>query len=295
MLPISRILVPTDFSDRCRGILQYVKALAQKHGAEVILLHAVDPFYTIPPTGFSAAVVIPVSPSVIAEREKLLDEFGISELEGLQVQRIVQKGDAASEINAFAQAENVSLIAMPTRGYGALRRLLLGSVTSKVLHDTACPVLTGVHAEDLPALRAVRFSKVLCAIDLGPQSEDVLAWASQFAADFKATLGIVHSIAPLDAGFPYAPSPEFRLELEAGARKEIERLQIATKTEAAASHILGGEPGRAVSALAESSGADLLVIGRGPADPSSPRFSGARLPRNAYAIIRQSPCPVISI
>lgn len=295
MLAISRILVPTDFSERCRGMLPYVKALAQRHGAEVILLHVVDPFYTIPPTGFSAPVVIPVSPSAIAERENLLNEFGTSELDGLQVRRFVQKGDAAIEIGAVAQVESVSMIAMPTHGYGALRRLLLGSVTSKVLHDAACPVLTGVHAEALPALQAVRISKVLCAIDLGPQSEDVLAWAARLAADFQAKLSIVHSIAPLDAGFPYAPSPQFRLELEESARKEMERLQNATRTEAATSHILGGEPARAVSALAESSGADLLVIGRGPDDPSSPRFSGARLPRNAYAIIRESPCPVISI
>ena len=168
MLPISRILAPTDFSDRCRGMLPYVKAVAQKHDAEVILLHAIDPFFTIPPTGFSAPVVIPISPSVIAERENRLDEFAISELDGVKVRRIVQKGDAAIEIGSVAQVESVSLIAMPTHGYGALRRLLLGSVTSKVLHDAACPVLTGVHSEDLPALRAVQFSKVLCAIDLGP-------------------------------------------------------------------------------------------------------------------------------
>jgi nucleotide-binding universal stress UspA family protein len=276
-------------------MLPYVKALAQKHGAEVILLHVVDPFYTIPPTGFSAPVVIPVSPSVIAEREKLLGEFATAELEGVRVQRLVQKGDAASEIISAAQSEGASLIAMPTHGYGALRRLLIGSVTSKVLHDAACPVLTGVHSDEAPAMREVRVTKVLCGIDLGPQSENVLAWASQLAADFQATLAIVHSIAPLDAGFPYSPSPGFRLELEEMARKQVEQLQIATQTESAATHVLGGEAARTVSALAKSSGADLLVIGRGPLDPSSPRFSGARLPQNAYAIIRQSPCPVISV
>ena len=116
MLPISRILAPTDFSDRCRGILPYVRAVARKHGAEVILLHAVDPFYTIPPTAFSAPVVIPVSPSVIAEREHLMGEFAVSELKGLKVQRFVHRGDAVSEIVSFAQAEKVSLIAMPTHG-----------------------------------------------------------------------------------------------------------------------------------------------------------------------------------
>ncbi len=58
-----------------------MKAVAQKHRVEVILLHSVDPFYTIPPTGFSAPVVIPVSDAAIADREKLMGVFGGSELE----------------------------------------------------------------------------------------------------------------------------------------------------------------------------------------------------------------------
>ena len=293
MLPISRILVPTDFSDRCRGMLPHVKTLAERYGAGVILLHVVDPFYTIPPTGFSAPVVIPVSESVIAEREKLLHEFGAEELKGVKLRRYVQRGDAASEIGSVAETDNVSLIAMPTHGYGPLRQLLIGSVTSKVLHDIPCPVLTGVHTSKVSG--EPRFANILCAIDLGLQSESVLNYALLLATDFQAKLSIVHSIAPLDAGLPYQPSIEFRMELESVARKEMERLQNATKTESAESHILGGDPARTVCSLAESSKADLLIIGRGPEDPASDRFSGARLPRNAYAIIRQSPCPVISV
>lgn len=290
MLPITRILAPTVFSDRCRSMLPYVRAMAEKHGAEVILLHVVDPFYTIPPTAFSAPVVIPVSPKVVEEREKLLEEYGVAELQGLKVQRYVLRGDSVSQIVSHAETEKISLIAMPTHGYGALRRLLIGSVTSKVLHDVACPVLTGVHAEHPPATGAVPFAKVLCAVDLGPQSEEVLGWAAQFAADYGAKLVIVHSIASLDEGYPFIASLQFRMELETAARKELERLQAATKTETVAAHIVGGEPATAVRTQAESSGADLLIVGRGPKEPD-----GGRLPRNAYAIIRQSPCPVISV
>lgn len=293
MLPISQILVPTDFSDRCRGMLPHVKSLAERYGAGVILLHVVDPFYTIPPTGFSAPVVIPVSESVIAEREKLLHEFGAAELKGVKLRRYVQKGDAASEIGSVAATDNISLIAMPTHGYGPLRQLLIGSVTSKVLHDIPRPVLTGVHGAK--SAGEPRFTNILCAIDLGPQSKSVLNYASQFAEDFQAKLSIVHSIAPLDAGLPYRPSIEFRMELESVARKEMERLQSATKTESAESHLLGGDPAKSVCSLAQSSNADLLIIGRGPEDKSKERSSGARLPQNAYAIIRQSPCPVISV
>jgi len=290
MLPISRILVPVDFSDRCLGMMPYVKAIAARYSAEVALLHVVDPFYNIPATGLSGPVMIPISPSVLGERAKQMDQFAVAELEGLRVRRLVYEGDPVSQIVSFAQAEGAPLIAMPTRGYGVLRRFLIGSVTSKILHDTACPVLTGVHTENLPASGAVRFSNILCAIDLGPQSQEILAWASQLATDFHAKLGIVHSITSLDPGLPFVSTLQFRMELETVARQDVEKLQITVGAESATVHVAGGEPAKAVSTLAESIRADLLVIGRGPQDGST-----GRLPTNAYAIIRQSPCPVISV
>ena len=57
------------------------------------------------------------------------------------------QGDAATEIVQFAMRENVDLIAMPTRGCGVFRKMLLGSVTAKVLHDASCPVWTSSHTE----------------------------------------------------------------------------------------------------------------------------------------------------
>lgn len=289
MLPISRILVPVDFSDRCLGMMPYVKAIAARYVAEVDLLHIVDPFYTIPATALSGPVMIPISPSVLVEREKQMENFAVSELQGLNVGRLIYEGDPVSQILSLAQTGG-ALIVMPTHGYGVLRQFLIGSATSKILHDAACPVLTGVHTTNLPTLSAARISNILCAIDLGPQSEGVLKWASQLAADFDAKLGIVHSIASLDSGFTVSSAPQFRMELEAAVRRGIEKCQVAAGAEFATVHIQDGEAAKSVSSLAASVRADLLVIGRGPQD----RLIG-RLPANAYAIIRQSPCPVISI
>jgi hypothetical protein len=117
----------------------------------------------------------------------------------------VYEGDPVSQIVSFAQAEGAPLIAMSTRGSGVLRRFLIGSVTSKILHDTACPVLTGVPTENLPACRDVSLSNIPCAIDLGPQRQEILAWTSQLATDFHAMLSIVHTITSLDPGLPFVP------------------------------------------------------------------------------------------
>lgn len=289
-LPISRILVPVDFSEQCLGMTSFVKTLAVHYSAKVTLLHVVDPFYTIPATGLSGPVLIPVSSSAIAEREKRMSEFAVAELDGVSVRRLVYEGDPVSQIVSLAESEGFQLIAMPTHGYGVLRQFLIGSVTSKVLHDTACSVMTGVHMEPLPAARAVKFAKILCAVDLGPQSQEIVEWATRLAADLHAQLGIMHAIASAEPGLPLRSSPQFRMELENLAWQKLQKIQVAAGAAAATVHIEAGDAARAVCSFAASSGADLLIIGR--------RERGGeigRLPANAYAIIRQSPCPVISI
>jgi nucleotide-binding universal stress UspA family protein len=264
MLPLSRILLPMDFSDRCLVMLPYAQAVAAKYDAELILLHV--------------------------ENDNELAKAGRDQLQGFDVRRVLYDDDPADVIVGFAKSEKIDLIAMPTHGYGAFRRFLIGSVTAKVLHDATCPVLTGVHPEEQPAADLAKFSNILCAVDLGPQSADVLKWASQLAIDFQGQLGIVHAVPPLSPGLELLFSGDWRAEAANMARKDVETLLSAIRPAAATVYIEEGEAPKTVCSFAKSVGTDLLVIGRGPRD----RMDG-RLTTHAYAIIRQSPCPVISI
>jgi len=264
MFPISRILLPMDFSDRCLVMLPYVQAIAARFDAELTLLHV--------------------------ENDNELAKAGGDQLQEFDVRRVLYDGDPADAIVEFVKSEKIDLIAMPTHGYGTFRRFLIGSVTAKVLHDVTCPVLTGVHLEEEPAANLAKFSNILCAIDLGPQSATVLKWASQLAADFQGQFGVVHAVPPLSPGLELLFSDNWRAEVANMARKDIETLLGAIKPAAAGIYIQEGEAPKAVCSFAKSLGADLLVIGRDPKD----RMAG-RLTTHAYAIIRQSPCPVISI
>lgn len=264
MLPISRILLPMDFSDRCIEMLPYAKAVAAEFDAELILLHV--------------------------EKDEELAKAGKSRLPDINVRRVLYEGDPAEIIIGFAKSERIDLIVMPTHGYSVFRRFLIGSVTAKVLHDVACPVLTGVHMEEHAAAKPAKFSEILCAIDLGPQSPDALKWASQLAADLQAQLGIVHAVPPLGPGGDLPFSGEWRTEVTNRARRAVETLLGAAGGTAATVYIQEGEPAKIVCSLAKEAGAELLVIGRGPHDRM-----GGRLTTNNYAIIRESPCPVISI
>jgi nucleotide-binding universal stress UspA family protein len=253
-----------DFSDRCLIMLPYVQAMAAKYDAELILLHV--------------------------ERDNELAKAGTDQLKDFDVRRVLYDGDPADVIAGFVKSEKIDLIAMPTRGYGAFRRLLIGSVTAKVLHDVDCPVLTGVHMEEQPAANLAKCSNVLSAIDFGPQSATVLKWASQLAADFQGQFGVVHAVPVLSPGLELLFSNNWRPEVANMARKDVETLLGAIKPAPVAIDIQEGEAPKTVCSFAKQVGADLLVIGRGPKD----RMAG-RLTTHAYAIIRQSPCPVISI
>jgi nucleotide-binding universal stress UspA family protein len=256
--------MPVDFSDRCMGMLPYAKAVAAKYNAELILLHI--------------------------ETDKELAKIGLDRFADLNVRRVLSDADPSEIITEFAKSEKIDLIAMPTRGYGLFRRFLIGSVTAKVLHDVTCPVLTGVHMESQAAASAAKFSNVLCAVDLGPQSGDALKWASQFATDFHGQLSVVHTVPMLTYGDDILYVADWMVELRNVGRQNVEKLLGSTGVTAAAVHIQEGDPAAEVCSLAERMKADLLVIGRGPQDGKY-----GRLTTHAYGIIRQSPCPVISI
>jgi nucleotide-binding universal stress UspA family protein len=94
----------------------------------------------------------------------------------------------------FAHNEHFDLIVMPTHGYGAFRRFILGSNTAKVLHDADSPVWTGVRLADAPAAPSISIHNILFAVDLGPQSAKPLAWAATMSREFGAKLTLMHSM-----------------------------------------------------------------------------------------------------
>ena len=292
MSKISRILVPVEFSPRCRGAVQYAEALSCHFHCEIVLLHVVIPplanFSSFEAMAYSSAADL--GREIAAQRTAELEAFPCATPEDTAVRRFVLEGDPTQTIVEFAASEKCDLIVMPTHGYGPFRRFLLGSVTAKVLHDATCPVLTGPHMELAPDYSTVHFRNIVCAIDLGLHSREVLCWAAGFAWDYGAHLTIVHAI-PASAtrlgGFYF--DPDWRTQLTRTAAERITSFREEIGIEASVA-IEAGEAPVVVTSAAEAISADLLVIGRG----STPRAHG-HLPTHAYAIVRGAACPVMTI
>jgi len=290
MLP--RILVPVEFSPRCHGAAQYGEALARHFHGEVILLHVVIPpfaqFGSLEAMAFSNAESM--IEELVSQRTAALDAFPGQEPADVPFRRVVLEGDPAQAIADYASAENVTMIVMPTHGYGPFRRFLLGSVTAKVLHDAHCPVWTGPHMEQAPDYSAIRFRRILCAVDLGLQTRQVMCWGATFAKEEGAELIVVYAIPPSATrmgGFYF--DPDWRIEITHQARERIEFLMSDMQINGTV-RIEQGEVAECVDQVAAEIHADAVVVGRGRAGGML-----GRLPTNAYAIIRRAPCPVVAI
>jgi nucleotide-binding universal stress UspA family protein len=292
MFSLAKILLPVDFSDRSAGAARYAVQLASHFQSEITLLHVLSSIAP-PPHEYPELYVGAVPADFLEERRarsaRDLDNFLTNELSYPLLSRVLVEGDPAQQITDCAHSGHFDVILMPTHGHGPFRRLLLGSVTAKVLHDAACPVWTSVHADSLPSFGAYQPKYVLCAIDLGPESAVELEWAAGFCAAFKAQLGIVHVVSLDPRTEAYYFSPEWRGQILDNARSEIDQLQAAAGTKAEVQLELG-DVRKAVCNAAKRVHADLLVTGRGGA-----AGIGGRLASHTYSIIRDSPCPVVSV
>lgn len=278
MFPPKRILFPVDFSERCSDAARMVETFAGHFQAELTLLYSLEPL-TYNDIPFDASAMT---------REQL-DRYLVEELKHFDVNRVLLHGEPASKIAEYAHAHSFDLIMLPTHGYGPFRRLMLGSVTAKVLHDADCPVWTGVHMEQVPRLEDIAFRKIVCAIDLGEQSCPTLRWAKEFAAEFGAGLTVVHAVPEAKDAASFSANEPAKDKLIRQATEKIAAIKDCVGSAADIS-IIADEVAYGVCGCAGREKADLLVIGRSVAQGVL-----GRLRTNAYSIIRQSPCPVVSV
>jgi nucleotide-binding universal stress UspA family protein len=287
MNSLTKILLPVDFSERSALAVHYARDLALHFRSELILAHVLPPLHSEFGIEITGSMLVDVYRSRTDQAERDLNAFELDALTSLSVRRVLLHGDPASKIVELAHQERVDLIAMPTHGYGQFRRFILGSNTAKVLHDADCPVWTGVHIEEAPPMTAP-FAKILCAVDLGPQSARTLAWASWLQREFHGHLTLIHAIAAHAEALD-EPDLSWRTGIREIAEEELLRLQRETGAEADLL-LEAGEPTRIICSAASRVGAGTVIIGRGSAAGNF-----GRLRTNSYAIIRQSPCPVVSV
>ncbi len=152
--PIRRILVATDFSEVADEALSDAGVLAEKLGAELVLVHAhtsiSDPaFGDLPPEMRTYAEGLRSRlQRETADATALLAARALRLPEGVRVQTKMLVGRPGDAIVDEARQCAAGLVVLGTHGRGAVGRAILGSVAHEVLRAAPCPVLLiGPHAE----------------------------------------------------------------------------------------------------------------------------------------------------
>jgi len=284
MLPIRHILFPYDFSDQCAAAVPFVRSFAERFKCKVTLVGVLPPIWDL-----GAGDPHPAHAGDTAAFQDKVQRALTKELDGLQVDRVARRGDPGSIITDYAHSSGVDLIMMPTHGMGPFRALLVGSVTAKVLHDTRCPIWTSPHVEEPLIQEHNPCRNILCAMDTTENSVRVVRWAEQLARSWGADLRVVHAV-PSVTDWPALRSErELQESVREDAEKEIREVLRSAHLDLPLRAIVGS-PSSVIREEALRDAADILVIGRGVLGETF-----GRLRTHVMSIIRESPCPVISV
>lgn len=181
--PIRHLLCPVDLSELAGEELRYAAALRSAMNCELTTLYV------------RPASSKPRSTGNAADSHLTLEAFASNVIgHERSIPLLEQGGDPVREILNAAVAVGADVIVMGTHGRTGLQRLLLGSVTERVVRRSPVPVLTVSLHGRTNAQRPFRLATVLCAVDLSEPSEHAVQYAAFIAAAAGARLVLAHSL-----------------------------------------------------------------------------------------------------
>ena len=287
MLPFRKILFPVDYSEPCQAVVPYVKDMRRHFSAELTLVHAYGPTAVF--ADHEIALTDPTLPEKVQfNQDRRLCEFAQELFLGEHVELIAELGEAGSVIDDVARREGADLIMLATRGHGPLRRFLLGSVTAKVLHDLSAAVWTGIGSALTGHTPSIPYMSIVCALDFSNEAEAVLRAATALACTYRAQLSILH-VVETPVASPEVDVGPIKKELIEAAHFNLRELKGKLDVEAPYT-VLDTNVAEGVRQEVLRRNADLVVTGRGHSQATF-----ARMWSHLFPIVREAPCPVLSI
>ncbi len=189
------ILCPTDFSEPATLALYYGRRLTDCFDARLVVLYA-DPFS--PPPYFTSTDLEDLAKTIEyskgAAREYLARYVGEHLGRSSKVEIAVAENQTVPAILLTAEEKKADMIVMGTHGRSGINRLVLGSVTEKVLHQTDRPVLTVRGKDGTAEFSAVSIQHVLCPVNYTEVARQALEYAVGISKCFEAELLVLHVI-----------------------------------------------------------------------------------------------------
>jgi len=267
-MSLSRILVPIDFSEPSELATRFALALAQRHEAEVLLLHVDE----LPE--YASRMEERMGPEVwegylhgrnTAVRQRLEQFTEALPSFGGRLNRSVARGEAAASINAFADAQHATLVVVAPSGAGSGKHFLTGSVSMQVAAHCTSPVLVIRPDPALMAPTGAVFHRplLLLAGAAGPEAVD-LEWLARLVIP-NAEVDVVGRGSEAPAAHVALPGDEDYLGETAHSRKKlVGKLLRALEQQGFKPHDRTTPGDIATIALETQAGNDndLIIVGR---------------------------------
>jgi nucleotide-binding universal stress UspA family protein len=210
---------------------------------------------------------------------------------------MVKVGVIKDELLAIIKDENIDLVVMGTNGRNAFERLLLGSVTERMLRKLPVPILTVSHLDPTMELRntePVPLRKILYATDLSDGSEVGMKVSLDLARRTGARLTVLHVLDPIP---PYwGDMGTLVVESEDRRREALNRLRlsipgIGSQGVEVTPMMIEGDPSREILRVADEEKMNLIVLNL----EGKTLVERAVLGATAERVIRAAHVPVLSI
>ena len=293
MLEIRRILCPIDFSDASRHALAHAVTIARWYESSITALHVRSaPLFVNPPIIMAAApeTVIAGVTDLPRLESQLREWLAPAAAAGITTEALVGDGPPAGRILDHAARMPADLVVIGSHGRAGVERLILGSVTEKIVRQAPCPVMTVPPAA--AATSKLPFTHLLCPIDFSRSSLAALDFALSIAQESEARLTLLGVFEWTEARHA-GDTPAFRERWQAETRRELnalvsEEVRNWCSVEAVAAF---GHAADQILKLALADHADLIVMGVQGRTALDMALFGS----TTNHVVRQASCPVLTL
>jgi len=296
MLDIRRILCPVDFSEASKHALDHAVMIAGWYRARITALHVRHPAFLVEPPILFAEVGA-TSMGTLEEVETRLHQW-LSPVRAAGIASEVMALDGnnpAARITEIAQRIEADLIVLGTHGRSGFERLLLGSVTEKVVRTVQCPVITvpppSVATSTLP------FKRVICGVDFSEPSMAALRFAMSLAKESNSSITLLHVLEFPPATDLLSTMPFDMANYRVAVQEDATRRLVDLLTEDVRTwcqpetRIAHGKPYEEILGAATECRADLIVLGVHGRNGLDLMLFGS----TTNQVMRRATCPVLTV
>ncbi len=286
------ILVPVDFSDITDAVIESAEFIASSFNSNIYILFVIEHLSPLVYVKNLEIFFEPDEEEILSLAEDKIKEEALENLrnyqkkledKGIKTKIVVETGDVVETILDFSEENNIDLIIIGSHRKGLMDKLILGTVSEKIISKASKSVLV-IKGSPLTKIR-----KILCGYDFLPNSKEALETAKILAKKFNALIRIIHG----DADEPFAHFKgiyekvlERKKAILTQIKEEMEKENIVIDFE-----ILKEPPYEAIIDEIHIYQPDIVVLGKRKTSAVKRLFIGT----TASKVVKEANIPVIIV